>query len=283
MDPARLSQLLYGERVRMVSARGDWVRLEAVEQPARPNGCDWQGYPGWARAGALRLAPVPYYPNSVVRAKRAEVRWTEAQGLEETMTLPLGAALESQTGPGPDHKVRLLEGRLGKVHWGGLFFHNGAEPAPINRRDLVETAALFLGDTYVWGGRSSYQPRPGWGVDCSGLVQLAYRSVGMELPRDAHDQFLRARPVKRRGLQVGDLVFLSESARSRTIDHVLLYAGGDGLIESCKQAGRTLRTTFTERFALALKDIESGQIVVDRSGRKPLRRRIHFSTFLRNA
>ena len=36
------------------------------------------------------------------------------------------------------------------------------EGQPANRRDIIETASLFLGDRYVWGGRSSQQRRAGW-------------------------------------------------------------------------------------------------------------------------
>lgn len=50
-------------------------------------------------------------------------------------------------------------------------------------RDLIIGYALMYYNTpYLWGGRSPY------GVDCSGLVQIAYRMAGMDLPRDAVGQ-----------------------------------------------------------------------------------------------
>lgn len=50
-------------------------------------------------------------------------------------------------------------------------------------RDLVIGYALMYYNTpYLWGGRSPY------GIDCSGLVQIAYRMAGIDLPRDAAEQ-----------------------------------------------------------------------------------------------
>ena len=43
----------------------------------------------------------------------------------------------------------------------------------------VSEALKFLYTPYLWGGRSNA------GIDCSALVQIAYASVGIEIPRDA--------------------------------------------------------------------------------------------------
>ncbi|OIO05676.1 MAG: hypothetical protein AUJ52_13350 [Elusimicrobia bacterium CG1_02_63_36] len=280
MDKGRVSQLLYGEHVKVLEARGDWVRVKALEQPHRDGKEDWSGYPGWVRADALAAPPVPYRPTAVIRLKRAELRWKDAQGLEESLTLPMGAALRAEPSSGGRTKVRLLEGRTAEIDSAALWRLEVSSPTKIDRRDVVEAAATFLGDSYVWGGRSSQQLKPGWGVDCSGLVHLAYRSVGMTIPRDAHTQFEKAKPVKRVNLQPGDLIFLTESARSKQVDHVMLYTGGDGILESRAGVARTLRTTFTERFGAALNSIESGTLVTDLTRRKPVQRRIHFGSLL---
>lgn len=46
-------------------------------------------------------------------------------------------------------------------------------------KDPVSEALKFLYTPYLWGGRSNA------GIDCSGLVQIAYASVGIAIPRDA--------------------------------------------------------------------------------------------------
>ena len=48
--------------------------------------------------------------------------------------------------------------------------------------DPVEVAALFLGSPYLWGGNSR------WGIDCSGLVQAALITCGINCPGDSNQQ-----------------------------------------------------------------------------------------------
>jgi cell wall-associated NlpC family hydrolase len=80
-------------------------------------------------------------------------------------------------------------------------------------------ALAQLGTPYVWGGET-----PGFGFDCSGLVQAAYKVAGVTLPRVAQDQFDRG-PSLPPGtpLEPGDLVFFGTSASD--VEHVGLYAG----------------------------------------------------------
>jgi gamma-D-glutamyl-L-lysine dipeptidyl-peptidase len=48
--------------------------------------------------------------------------------------------------------------------------------------DPVEEARAFLGVPYLWGGMSER------GIDCSGLVHMAWRRLGRLVPRDADQQ-----------------------------------------------------------------------------------------------
>lgn len=50
-------------------------------------------------------------------------------------------------------------------------------------RNIAETAKRFIGTPYLWGGCTPF------GMDCSGLTQLAYKLNGIQLLRDAHLQF----------------------------------------------------------------------------------------------
>ncbi|MBI5244949.1 MAG: C39 family peptidase [Elusimicrobia bacterium] len=293
MDRSLGTQLLYGERVRALEARGNWVRVEALEQEHCGEDGRWGGYPGWVRSESLFKGLRPYRADAVLRAKRTEIK--DSNGFAG-LTLPLGArvvllprrpagalarrwdgAQVRVVSKAPQDNILLPDGRVVPVEDSHL---RPSTAAAVDRREILEAAALFLGDLYLWGGRSSLQKKPGWGVDCSGLSNLSYRSVGIEIPRDARDQFLRSRRLRREELKPGDLVFLSETEKSEGVDHVMLYAGSDGLIESRFSAGKTLRTTFPERFGAPLSGIESGDVVQDLSGAKPLKRRIFFGGFL---
>jgi len=274
-----VSQVLYGERVRVLAVKGDWAKVSVPGQPYPLRRDDWSGYPGWVHASSLRAAPVPYVANAVVRAKRASLLWRDASGAEQSMTLPLGALLCAGAGNGSSRPARMLSGVNASIE-PALTYALGHDGKSAGRRDILEAAALFIGDRYLWGGRLSLGELPDWGVDCSGLVQLAYQSAGIVLPRDAQHQFLKARPVRRRELQPADLIFLTPSPRSRDISHVMLYSGGDSILESRESAGKALRTTFIERFGAQLALIESGAVVTDLTRSRPFKRRVFFGSFL---
>jgi cell wall-associated NlpC family hydrolase len=69
-------------------------------------------------------------------------------------------------------------------------------------RFLGEVQGL-LGTPYVWGGESDA------GVDCSGLVQLAARRVGISIPRTTEAQWGALRHVQKDDVQAGDLVYFT--------------------------------------------------------------------------
>lgn len=100
---------------------------------------------------------------------------------------------------------------------------DGASAAPGTGAALVESAKKYLGVPYVWGGESLSEG----GLDCSGLVQLAMKDLGVDVPRVARDQMKigtevpsidQARP--------GDLVV------TRGGGHIGIYAGGNQWIHA---------------------------------------------------
>jgi len=86
----------------------------------------------------------------------------------------------------------------------------------------VDVARGYLGVPYVFGGTN-----PAVGLDCSGLVQLVFRQLGVSLPRTAQQQFNATSPVARAELRPGDLVFFARtySDPGAWITHVGIYIG----------------------------------------------------------
>lgn len=68
------------------------------------------------------------------------------------------------------------------------------------RSKIIATAQSYLGVRYRLGGASRT------GVDCSGLVLLAYKSVGISLPHKASLQAALGRRIDRSAVKPGDLV-----------------------------------------------------------------------------
>ena len=76
--------------------------------------------------------------------------------------------------------------------------------------DPLAVARGFLGTPYVWGGLGRD------GIDCSGLVHLAFRAIGSRVPRDAADQAAAA--GRSRSPQPGDLYFFGRP--DEAVSHV---------------------------------------------------------------
>ena len=81
-------------------------------------------------------------------------------------------------------------------------------------------AERYLGVRYEYGGESPS------GFDCSGLVQYAYASVGIAIPRTTYSQYKVGTPVSRSELEPGDLLFFDH------VGHVGIYVGGGRFIHA---------------------------------------------------
>jgi len=89
--------------------------------------------------------------------------------------------------------------------------------------DVVEGARKYLGVPYVWGGTD-----PAKGLDCSGLVQLVYRNLGIDLPRVSRDQARVGDAVPSLAeAQPGDLL-----AFNSPVSHIAIYIGDGQMIEA---------------------------------------------------
>ena len=94
------------------------------------------------------------------------------------------------------------------------------------RNELVETAARFKGTPYRWGGTSARS-----GFDCSGLTQVVYQLNGLDLPRTSRQQWSAGKPIRRRELSPGDLVFFATSG-GRRVSHVGIYTGNGNFLHA---------------------------------------------------
>ncbi len=97
------------------------------------------------------------------------------------------------------------------------------EAAPSPHASAVEVARRYLGVPYVFGGTN-----PATGLDCSGLVQLVYRQLGVQLPRTAQLQYNATARIPDDQLQPGDLVFFARTYADPNdwVTHVGIYIGG---------------------------------------------------------
>lgn len=98
----------------------------------------------------------------------------------------------------------------------------------VTGQDVVEEAKKYLGLPYVWGGTD-----PDVGLDCSGLVQLVYKNLGIDLPRVSYQQAAEGTPVASLAeAQPGDLIAWDNSSRNNGVDHIAIYIGDGKMIEA---------------------------------------------------
>jgi hypothetical protein len=104
---------------------------------------------------------------------------------------------------------------------------------------------------------------------------------GITIPRDAHEQWMKARPIKRAELKPGDLIFSAKAEKPKIITHVTIFAGFepphpplspgggegvvDGLLIEAPQTGMVVRKiSFKDKYGKALEAVESGDPVGER-------------------
>jgi len=105
---------------------------------------------------------------------------------------------------------------------GGFLPEACLSTAPPRSPDLAAAASLYIGCPYLWAGRSFL------GLDCSGLVQEAFRDLGIAVPRDTDMQRDRIGTAVTIGriadLRRNDLIFIP--------GHVMIYAGNGAVIHA---------------------------------------------------
>lgn len=202
-DAEQLTQALKGERVTVYDRNGEgfaWGQL----------GSD--GYVGWLPESALtRRLSAPTH--------KVTALWTFAFAgpsikLPPVMSLPMGAVLEVDR----EHDgFAVIDGGycVPRQHLGRL---------DARATDFVAVAERFVGTPYLWGGKSAF------GIDCSGLVQVALQACGIACPRDtdmqekALGQALAINDLD--GLKRGDLVFWNGHVGIMADQATLLHANG---------------------------------------------------------
>ncbi len=93
---------------------------------------------------------------------------------------------------------------------------------------VIASAQAYLDSPYNRGGKNQHA-----GIDCSGLIQLSYRAIGLNLPRDAKQQYLGGNlipPYLTEALLPGDALFFMNGAGQ--VNHVALYLGNRQIIHA---------------------------------------------------
>jgi len=146
----------------------------------------------------------------------------EAEGLQAALQRALGQVkgqIAAYIAAQEAAAARRAAGRIHSSHPGRGF----PAPPPNSRANLAIRAALtYVGVPYVWGGASRS------GVDCSGLIMLAYAAAGIFFPHYSGAQFADTVRVPLWALRPGDLLFYGWHGDQ----HVAMFLGHGRMIEA---------------------------------------------------
>lgn len=191
---ARERQLVLGDEFTVIDREGDHVFGFAVKD----------GYCGWLPEVALATGSEPTH-------------WVASTGTH----LYTGPRVQKAQFAVPTGAKVLVSGFDGKWAKGDFGYMPASHLRAIGDwfSDPVAVAEGFLGTPYLWGGNSRA------GLDCSGLVQLAFAACGAAIPADSDLQMFVGTEVSGRP-QRGDLIFWDGHVALIVGDGRILHANG---------------------------------------------------------
>ena len=175
---------------------------------------------GWARVAAVKDGYRGFLPESALAPATAPTHWVSARSTwgysEPDLKSPIRVDLH-------------MTARLDVIaeHAGWLEARIGGDTmyVPVQHcrnwtdreRDPITAARAFLGAPYLWAGNT------GFGLDCSGLVQIAFHACGWACAADSDDQAIMPGQVIET-LAAGDLIFWNGHVALETGEGTILHA-----------------------------------------------------------
>lgn len=227
-----------GEKVRVLDSLGDWYKIS------------YQDKEGWVYKEYLSIIGEAITQGQI-NADDVNVRTEPSLHSDIITRLAVNKEVSIYGKSGDWYIVELDNKEFGWVYSqyvtiDGINASRGGEKIILREVDMegvssiqhqiVEYAKKFLGVKYVWGGSS---PK---GFDCSGFVMYVYKKFGVNLLHNAHLQSKSGTPVKREGLEPGDLVFFDTNGGHNYINHVGIYIGNGKFIHaSSSRTGRYVK------------------------------------------
>jgi len=228
---SRQTQLITGERVRVLEEQGDWARIVV---PGQPSHKDPRGYPGWVRRSGLAPGWADAEQYAVVMVGVSFAREKPQVDSDLAQRLALDARLPVSQLAAGWVEVALPDGRTGWIRRSDVRL--SADPDQAVALDgFYLTAQSLVGIPYLWGGTETRA------LDCAGFIYRLFHAYGISLPRDADDQAVAGQPVSLDQLRRGDLVFSSD-VKGGAVTHVVMVWGSGQVIDANSPAGLTIHS-----------------------------------------
>lgn len=156
-----VTQLLFGEQYTVIEETSEWLKI--VNK--------FDDYEGWIPANQFTLSDKAY--DEALHCFSLKAYSSAILNDDESIIIPAASILPINN----SGEVQICGNNL---QFEDPIFN--PEKQQIKKEDIAENAKTFLGSPYLWGGKTFM------GIDCSGLVQNAFRMSGIFLPRDSGQQ-----------------------------------------------------------------------------------------------
>jgi cell wall-associated NlpC family hydrolase len=212
-DAGLNTQLLRGDDVTVFEEAEGWAWVQAGRD----------GYVGYVSGGFL--GPKADEPTHVVSAPRSFLYPGPDLRFPRLGELSLGSLVTVK------NFADTRGTRYALLSTGEAMISGHLRPVNEVSDDYVAIAETLLMTPYLWGGSTAF------GIDCSGLVQLAMRMTGRDVLRDSDMQAATlGEPIASgegySGLRRGDLVFWKGHVAIMTGEGTMIHANGHTMLVS---------------------------------------------------
>jgi cell wall-associated NlpC family hydrolase len=198
-----VNQVLFGETMMVLKEKKKWARIRTT----------LDNYEGWISLSQLEeiteetaITVSEWIPTDLFNV---------IDIANNKMNISFGASLLGWD---------MNNGKLGKMGYG--FTGNKIRRNEIypDAKKLIQFTHQWLNAPYLWGGRTPL------GVDCSGFAQIIFKTLGIDLKRDAWQQAQQGKPVKKlKDAITGDLAFFDDREE---IVHVGILLNSEQIIHA---------------------------------------------------
>lgn len=213
-----VSQVLFGETFNISEINGSWTKITLHDDQ----------YPGWVDGKMITALS----DEGITRIRNTSSHYVSNLYFSELT--PKGRIVLS---PGSKIPTEIIDDHVFfddfKLNVNKLPFI--ADP---NKKDIVESAEKWMNSPYLWGGKTPF------GFDCSGYVQVIFKTLGILIPRDASQQATTGYSIDfLSAAEPGDLAFFDN--QDGAITHVgiihsdgnIIHCSGNVKIDRIDQQG----------------------------------------------